>query len=25
MDVTLGEAPYLLAYRIFGEAKEDVV
>jgi len=23
MDVTLGEAPYLLAYRICGEAKED--
>jgi len=23
MDVTLGEAPYLLAYRIGGEAKDD--
>jgi len=25
MDVTLGEAPYLLAYRIGGEAKDDFV
>jgi len=25
MDVTLGEAPYLLAYHIGGEAKEDFV